>query len=274
MTWELPLGEARPRLVATDLDGTLLDPAGHVTARTRAVLDELDRRGIPVVFVTGRPLRWMEPVWGAVGDHGLAICSNGAVLYDVGAKAIRAAHTIAVETALAVADTLRRVLPGTAFALEKTTGFGIEPAFWTAEAPPSSIPVGPVEDLSDHTVVKLLAQHPSLPPEAYWRRVDEAVGDRVTTTWSSSFALVEMSGWGVTKASTLAEVCAERGIAARDVVAFGDMPNDLPLLRWAGWSFAMANAHPSLRSVADHRAPSNAEDGVARVLTELFGLPD
>src|SRR3954470_7622164 len=70
-------------LVATDLDGTLLHSDGTVTARTREVLDAVDRRGVTVVFVTGRPVRWMEPLWHHVGDHGLAICSNGGIVYDV-----------------------------------------------------------------------------------------------------------------------------------------------------------------------------------------------
>ena len=78
-----------PRLVATDLDGTLLDSEGRVSARTRAVLDELDAAGVPVVFTTGRPIRWMEELWEAVGGHGAV---RGEVLEDVMlAQAIRRA---------------------------------------------------------------------------------------------------------------------------------------------------------------------------------------
>ena len=71
----------RPRLVATDLDGTLLHSDGTVTARTRSVLAELDDLGIPVVFTTGRPIRWMVDLWESVGGHGLAICSNGGIVW-------------------------------------------------------------------------------------------------------------------------------------------------------------------------------------------------
>ncbi len=81
-----------------------------------------------------------------------------------------------------------------------------------------------------------------------------------------------MSAPGVSKASTLELVCRDRGIAASEVVAFGDMPNDLAMLEWAGTSYAMANAHPLVRDLADHVAPSNQEDGVAVVLEGLFGL--
>ena len=102
--------------------------------------------------------------------------------------------------------------------------------------------------------------------------MESHVGHLVTTTWSSTGALVEMSADGVTKASTLELLCAERAVAAEEVVAFGDMPNDLPMLEWAGTSYAMANAHPTVRRLATHVAPSNEEEGVAATLEELFGL--
>ncbi|MGZ6753442.1 MAG: HAD family hydrolase, partial [Nocardioides sp.] len=77
---------------------------------------------------------------------------------------------------------------------------------------------------------------------------------------------------GVTKASTLALLCADLGVTADDVVAFGDMPNDLPMLAWAGTSYAMADAHPTVTAAADHVAPGHDEDGVARVLAGVFDL--
>ncbi len=88
-------------------------------------------------------------------------------------------------------------------------------------------------------------------------------------TWTVD-GLVEISAVGVTKATALARIADELGVAAADVVAFGDMPNDLPMLRWAGTSYAMANGHPDLLAAADHVAPTNDEDGVARVLAGLF----
>ena len=102
--------------MATDLDGTLLDRSGRVSNRTRAVLEQLEERGVPVVFVTGRPIRWMEHLWEAVGGHGLAICSNGAVVYDVATHTVQRALTIDPDTALEVARRLRTQLPGTHFA--------------------------------------------------------------------------------------------------------------------------------------------------------------
>jgi HAD superfamily hydrolase (TIGR01484 family) len=260
------------KLVATDLDGTLLHTDGTVTDRTRRVLTALDERGVTVVFVTGRPIRWMADLWQHVGGHGIAICSNGGIVYDVQRHEVIEARTITREVGLRVADLLRTAVPGTVFAVEKTDGFAREPVYRPGAEIPPGLVVGDLTEVYDDHVVKLLALHEDLPPQRFWRGVDDLVGHLVTTTWSSSDALVEMSGHGVTKASTLAAYCGERGIRRDEVVAFGDMPNDLPLLKWAGTGYAMANAHTSVFPDATHTAPRNDEDGVAVVLEELFGL--
>lgn len=262
----------KPRLVATDLDGTMLDPLGKVTARTREVIAELDRVGVPVVFVTGRPIRWMEDLWVEVGDHGLAVCSNGGIVYDVADHSVRNALTMDRSVALQVAGTLRKALPGTQFALEKTTGFAREEGFAGRHREPMGIPTGPLEQIFDESVVKLLALHHETTAETYWRQVEEMVGTMVEVTWSSDFPLIEISARGVTKAATLERLADELGIAAADVVAFGDMPNDVPMLAWAGRSYAMANAHPTVQRVASHHAPGNDADGVAETLADLFDL--
>jgi hypothetical protein len=261
-----------PPLVATDLDGTLLHTDGSVTERTRRVLGALEDRGVTVVFVTGRPIRWMQSLWRHVGDHGLAVCSNGGIVYDVPGRRVAQARPIPREVGLEVADVLREELPGTTFALELATGFAREPEFHSrADVVAGFVPrVGPLPEIYDDSVVKLLARHEELPPEDYWARVERAVGHAVTTTWSSVGALVEMSAAGVTKASTLALLCAELGVEPEDVVAFGDMPNDVAMLEWAGTAYAMGNAHPLAKAAADLEAPPNDEDGVAQVLEELF----
>jgi Cof subfamily protein (haloacid dehalogenase superfamily) len=263
----------RIRLVATDLDGTLLHPDGSVTDRTRAALSAVEARGVTVVFVTGRPIRWMDELWRHVGDHGLAICSNGSIVYDVGQHAVRQVHPLPVETGRTVARLLREAIPGTTVAVERTTGFAKEPAFLERYRLPDDVVVAPAEELFDEHTVKLLARHQEMEPQEFWAETDRLVGDLVTTTWSSVGALVEMNAAGVTKASTLAQLCEELGIAADEVVAFGDMPNDLAMLEWAGTSYAMANAHPSVLELAGRTAPSNQDDGVAVVLEELLGLP-
>ena len=257
-------------LVATDLDGTLLRSDGTVGARTVAALETLDRRGVLVVFVTGRPIRWMEALWEHVGTHGLAVCSNGGIVYDVAAGAVRSFRSIPVAIGLDVVDRLRAAIPGTTFAVERTTGFAKELAYVERHGLPPGAPVGPIAEVFDDHTVKLLARHERLDPEEFWRQAEEVVGDVATTTWSSTSAMVEISAAGVTKATTLALLAEEHGLGPDDAVAFGDMPNDLPMLEWAGTSYAMAGAHPSVLALADHVAPGNDEDGVAQVLERLF----
>jgi len=260
------------RLVATDLDGTLLDPAGRVTPYTQEVLAHLDALDVPVVFTTGRPIRWMVDLWDAVGGHGLAICSNGGVVYDVGARHVRDHRPVPREIGLEVARRIREAVPGTTFGLEHLDGWGAETIYPGHRDDLDAGSRGDWEAIFRDDVVKILATHPDLDREDFWRRVHAAVGDQVEATWSSSYPLVEISAAGVTKASTLALLADELEVAAEDVLAFGDMPNDLPMLAWAGTSYAMANAHPSVIAAADHVAPAHDEDGVARVLADLFGL--
>lgn len=261
-----------PGLVATDLDGTLVHSDGSVSAYTREVLAELDRRGVPVVFVTGRPLRWAYEVFEHVGSHGLAIVANGAIVWDVAKDELFLERPIPVDVALEVTLRLRDAVPGTAFAVENLEGFSLEPHFMPRITVPEGSRRAPVEELLEMPPVKLLARHEELDPEDYWALAEAACEERVTITWSSSTALLEISAAGVTKASTLALVCEKLGVEAADVVAFGDMPNDLPMLTWAGTAYAMSNAHPSVLACADHVAPSHDEDGVARVLADVLGL--
>ena len=261
-----------PRLVATDLDGTLLHSDGTVTARTRRALEELDGRGVPVVFTTGRPIRWMESLWADVGGHGLAICSNGGIVYDVSAQQVRDFRAVPREVGISIAEQVRAAVPGTRFAIEHTSGWASEVDFPSHPDDRTERHSGAYADIFRDYVVKILAVHPELDPEDFWGQIEAVIGDQVVTTWSSSFALVEISAAGVTKATRLASLAKEMGVVAADVLAFGDMPNDLAMLEWAGTSYAMANAHASVIDLADHVAPANDEDGVARVLEELFDL--
>ena len=260
----------RPGLVATDLDGTLVRDDGSVSPYTAEVLARVEAAGIPVVFVTGRPLRWTEEVFEHVGSHGIAIVSNGALVWDVARHRPRLERPIEPELGVSVCELLRAAVPGTSFAVERVDGIGLEPEFRERYGIPEGSRRGPVAELFDRPALKLLARHEQLAPQELWDVAEEAVGGRLVITWSSTTALLEISAPGVTKASTLALVCAELGVDAADVVAFGDMPNDLPMLAWAGTSYAMANAHPTVLEAAGRIAPANDEDGVARVLVGLL----
>jgi hydroxymethylpyrimidine pyrophosphatase-like HAD family hydrolase len=131
--------------------------------------------------------------------------------------------------------------------------------------------VGDLAELWDEPAVKVLAQHLTLDPDDFRARVIDAVGESATPTWTIDH-LMEISAAGVTKGGALAALCERLGVGPDEVVAFGDMPNDLAMLRWAGTSYAVANGHESVLEAADHVAPRNSEDGVAVVLARVFGL--
>ena len=263
---------SRPRLVATDLDGTLVRSDGSVSPYTAEVLAQVEALGVPVVFVTGRPLRWTEEVFEHVGEHGLAVVSNGALVWDVARHRPALERPIEPELGLRVCGLLRQALPGTTFAVEHLDGIGLEPDFLERHAVPEGARRASIEELFDSPALKLLARHEELGPQEFWDAAEEVVAGRLVITWSSATSLLEISGPEVTKASTLALLCADLGIGPEDVMAFGDMPNDLAMLGWVGASYAMANAHPTVLEAATATAPSNDEDGVARVLAGVFGL--
>ncbi len=262
----------KPRLVATDLDGTLVRSDNTVSAYTQRVLAELDEHGVPVVFVTGRPLRWAEDVFDHVGRHGLAVISNGALVWDVAKREPVLTRTIDPVVGMEVCDLIRAAVPGSAFALEGLAGFALEPGFVDRYRVPEGSRRAPIAELFTEPALKILARHEELGYQEFWDRAAEAVGDRAVITWSSTSSLLEISAAGVTKATTLAVLCTDLGIAPEEVIAFGDMPNDLAMLTWAGTSYAMADAHPTVVEAAAHLAPGHDDDGVARVLASVFGL--
>ncbi|MER8232157.1 Cof-type HAD-IIB family hydrolase [Streptomyces sp. NPDC094049] len=265
-----------PRLIATDLDGTLLRDDKTVSARTVAALAAAERAGIEVFFVTGRPARWMDVVSEHVHGHGLAICANGAAVVDLRAGGtFLEVRPLERPVALDVVRALREAAPGISFAVEQTTGIHYEPLYPPFFLDPGAT-IATAEKLlfeeapgAAAPVLKLLAKHPELDPDEFLAVARKAAGHLAAFTRSSPTALIEISGPGVSKASTLARCCAERGITAEEVVAFGDMPNDIEMLSWAGRSYAMGNAHPDVIAAATDRTAANDEDGVAAVIERL-----
>lgn len=271
-TYEEIFADPAPRLIATDLDGTLLRDDKTVSQRTIAALAAAEDAGIEVFFVTGRPVRWMGVVAEHLAGHGMAIVANGAAVYDLRAGTLIEAFPLPEDDALAVAHALREAVPGTTFAVERTFGYRREPAYPPGEAD-SPHPHAAVETLlasdREQPLLKLLAKHPSMDPDDFLATALAAAGRYGEITRSSESALLEISGVGVSKATTLAKCCAERGVTAAEVVAFGDMPNDLAMLEWAGRSYAVANAHPQVRAATTRHTGSNDEDGVARVIERI-----
>ena len=260
-----------PQLVASDLDGTVVRSDGTISARTVAALAAVEAAGVPFVMVTGRPIRWMRQISEMTGHHGVAVCANGAVAYDLRTEQVVRSSLLSPEAGRAVVAALRAAIPGIAFAVERLhSGFAHEPSYvprWDSSDPRSQ---APVEDLLTDDVVKLLARHEGIGSDELLAAAVATGVAGATFTHSSGDGLLEMSAEGVSKASGLAAFAAELGVAPDGTVAFGDMPNDLPMLAWAGHSVAVANAHPEVLAAADEVTASNDEDGVAQVLDRWF----
>jgi Cof subfamily protein (haloacid dehalogenase superfamily) len=261
------------RAIATDLDGTIVRSDGEISGRTRDALAAAEEAGLLVVFVTGRPPRWMKPVSEATGHHGLAVCAHGAIVYDLRTEQVVQEHPMDPEVARTLTEAIRKVVPDVAFAVEGAGRFGHEPSYRSRYEVPPDVVVAELHELLDRPVTKLLARHTTMPTAELLDAAQDVVGDLAqltTATFSENDGLLELSAVGVTKAFGLERLLAEHDIGAADVVAFGDMPNDLPMLTWAGRAVAVANAHPDVLAVADEVTASNDDDGVALVVERVL----
>ena len=266
------------RMVACDLDGTIVCADGTISARTLAALAECERLGIHVVFVTGRPPRWMESIVQMTGHQGLALCGNGAVVLDLATNKIVHSSGLSAETVLEATTRLRRHIPGVSFALETLNGYRREVDYLPLHSAAIEAATGTLEELlTDRPVViKLLCRqvrphYGSLDSDGMLAIARQELAGLVEVVHSDpANFMLEISAPGVTKASALAWLAESLGVQAADVIAFGDMPNDVPMLVWAGVGYAMTGGHPEAIAAATHQAPPCAEDGVAQVLEGLF----
>ena len=260
-------------MIATDLDGTLLGADHAISPRTRSALRACARAGIPVVFVTARPPRTVARLAADTGVEITAICSNGALVVDYASGKTTVVHEFAHDDARRLVDQLRSVLPDAGYALESGDTVWYDNLFRigivSGDAGKLTDPWEGAWTVADR-IVKVLARSPSLDADWMLEAALGAVDVECEISHSGGTGLLEIAPRGSTKATTLAWLCAERGIDAADVVAFGDMPNDLPMLRWAGTAYAVATAHPDVLAAADHTTAANDHDGVALVLERLL----
>lgn len=257
------------RLVASDIDGTLLrhpEPLPRATVDAiRAVLDA----GIDFLPVTGRPMRWLDAITDAVPGLGHIVCANGAVVYDLVHDRVETAHTIDADALGGFVDVVRDHIPDARLAFETLHGMYMEKGY-VLPAPKRATLVKVGDCSQVHDVVKVLLRTGSSDSDALLAQVRSAFGESLHASHSNpENGLVELAPAGVTKARTLAAYCEERGIPAAEVAAFGDMPNDLEMLQWAGHGYAMADGHPEAIAIARLTAPALGEGGVASVLRAI-----
>jgi hydroxymethylpyrimidine pyrophosphatase-like HAD family hydrolase len=258
-------------LVATDLDGTLLRADGTISEHTRDLLAALLVRGIPVVMVSARPPRDLRRIADYIGVEGIAIGSNGALVYDLATDTILDHWPLAPEVAMRLVCSLRQALPEACFAVESGVRAGWERGYLKIRGrePEPDDWIDDALALCSTPISKLLLRHPTLSADELLAVGRMVAGEEALATHSGS-ALLELSASGVDKASALARFCARQDIAPASVVAFGDMPNDIPMLRWAALGIAVANAHADVLAIADAVTSSNADDGVAVAIEALL----
>lgn len=295
------------RLIASDIDGTILSyrdaVSGSVSRRTVEAFHSAREAGIQVVLVTGRPVRWLKPVSGALGTIGPVICSNGAVVYDLAEDRLLREDPLDARALFEAKDLIHEIDPQASFAAETLEHLHSEPEFLkdslffdedrrrAAGVTDDILRLGPLDETLERDalgavrtpgagvgvghaadrVVKLLVKTTAMNPDSFLEKVQQRAGHLLSVTHSApGVSLLELSAKGVNKASALRRLSAERGVGPEGVAAFGDMPNDIEMLQWAGASWAVGSAHPMARSAARHVTADCDDDGVAQVIERLL----
>lgn len=266
----------RPKVIATDLDGTIVSSYERITPRTIAAFNAAHDAGVEIFFVTGRPPRWMREIKDAFG-FGNAICANGAMHFDLLAENVIEEWLIPLENQFEFVKRMRAAVPSISFATEYGDEFHHEVAYvprWDVGVDIS--PVARIEEKLLKPAFKMLARcsNYEFTSDELLEIATREVGDLVTITHSNAGeSLLEISALGVSKGQTLAKLTGRMGFTEKDVVTFGDNPNDFSMLSWAERSWAMADGHPDAPRYAKFVADPHHLDGVAIVIEELLKLP-
>jgi Cof subfamily protein (haloacid dehalogenase superfamily) len=266
----------RPKLIATDLDGTIVADYGVISQRTIDAFYRANELGVKIYFVTGRPPRWMAEIR-EVFNFGGAICANGAMHYDLQGARVLEEWLIQIEDQIEIVDRLRRNIPGVYFAVEFDHHFHREKNYvplWDIGV--DNVGVDFIEELATQPAFKMLAKcsKNEFTSDQMLEIAKREISDIAEVTHSNSVdSLLEISAKGVSKGSTLAKIAARMDLGPDDCVTFGDNPNDFSMLQWASRSWAMADGHPDVSKYGKFIAPSHREDGVAQIIEGLLELP-
>lgn len=266
----------RPKLIATDLDGTIVPHNGVISERTLKAFSRARELGVEIFFVTGRPPRWMPEIRDAFG-FGNAICGNGAMLYDLMNDVVLEEWLMEVDDQLECIKRLRASIDQVSFAVESHNYFHREKAYiprWDVGL--DNIGVHAIEEVLKSPALKILARCSAqnlTSDEMLAIAERELVGIATVTHSNADDSLLEISALGVSKGATLAKMAARLGIDASECVSFGDNPNDFSMLAWTGRSFAMKSGHPAGAQYATSIAANCEDDGVAIEVEALLDLP-
>ena len=260
------------RLLALDVDGTLLTSGGQLTDRTRHALERAAAVGWHVALVTGRPLAVALPVVHdlALGNH--VVAANGATVVEVTTGRTVHQATLPAPLVIEVVGRLRAAIPGLGLAVTSNRGLFREPGF--DQIAPLSTPHGdavddatPGADDEVHSVVLYVLGAETMRLLSLVRAL---VPSSLAVSPSGLRGSVELARPDVDKSSGLARLCDVLGVGQHEVVAFGDGLNDIGMLRWAGLGVAMGNAFEEAKAAADEVTATNDADGVAVVVERLL----
>nr|WP_202422590.1 HAD family hydrolase [Gordonia sp. SID5947] len=276
-------GFGPPTLIATDVDGTLIDDHNRVSDRTIGVVGRAVEAGVEFVIATGRPPRWIAEITdqfeGTAAQVRYAVCANGAILYDVAHDRVISAATMDSETLEKLVERAYRQIPGCGIAAERagrsahdaaTLPFVATAGYRHAWLNPDHIEVGDDEVYAE-PAVKLLVRQPDMRSDEMAARLRDAIGDLAQITFSTDNGLIELSMPDTHKAAGLRDLVGLADLPDTSTIAFGDMPNDVEMLTWAHHGVAMSHGHPAALAAADEVTVTNNDDGVARVLERWFG---
>ena len=266
----------RPKLIATDLDGTIVPHYGKISERTREAFTAAHNSGIEIFYVTGRPPRWMPEI-AETFSFGRAILGNGALLYDIHNQKVLEEWLMPVANQIETVNRLRMAIPTISFAVESHNYFHREKAYvprWDVGL--DNLGVHDITEIMEGPALKILARcsdQELTSDEMLAIAVKELEGVATVTHSNSHDSLLEINAMGISKGATLAKIAERQGISAEQTVAFGDNPNDFTMLAWAGRSWAMADGHPDGPKHAKFVADPHQEDGVAKEIEKLLELP-
>lgn len=265
-----------PKLIATDLDGTLVRSDDTVSAYSHQVLDRVRTAGIPIVGATGRGPRLTELTRNDIRAADYLVMAGGGRVVDQtdlsGPVVLRDERLDGAVLASLLTDIEEAVGPLTVMveALDAPDAplWGDQDPTWRY---PDVVERRTRADALNGKVIKAFARTASRDVDALLAAARRIVPPRLAAVTQAGLGFVEICPPGVDKATGLAVVAQTLGVDPADVLVFGDMPNDLPMFEWAGWGrVAVANAHPAVLALADEVTLSNDQDGVAVYLDRLL----
>ena len=286
-------------MLASDLDGTFLNSKGEVSSQNRNAVRRAVENNLEVIFVTGRPARWLRGVADMADHYNIVIGANGAFVADLERMEVIQSNSINSESLGIVVERILSKYPDAGFAIERAFvgmpipnsfspnysemfaknlsdyEYAVSPGFATVWKNVDHVPVAPVSELiAKSDIAKVLVKPGSAEgwtSDSWLAEISSIVEQDLQTTHASEhIVLAELSAVGVTKATALSQVAQARGLINLEIVAVGDMPNDIPMLEWAGESWAVENAHDEVLAVTKNRLPHSDEHAVAQLIDDLL----